>query len=193
MKRILSLMLVLLLLFSAGCKQQDADPATPGEVVEQEENTPADTDPEQKPSTDDETEDETKDQANNSTTATSTEDDFDKEAWLKNYLPTAEIIYDYAKKNEYTFSIYVYLEGYNHPVAMKEKLDTIPDFSSIGGYSPVEVHTFDQDWNRQWSRVISIGIVDCGKEKTIEKLKEIVSLDFVQKAELSVHDVKLIE
>ena len=60
MKRILSLMLVLLLLFSAGCKQQDADPATPGEVVErtetetpetdlpevveQEENTPADTD-----------------------------------------------------------------------------------------------------------------------------------------------------
>ena len=66
MKRILSLMLVLLLLFSAGCKQQDADPATPGEVVErtetetpetdlpevveQEENTPADTDPEQTPS-----------------------------------------------------------------------------------------------------------------------------------------------
>ena len=215
MKRILSLMLVLLLLFSAGCKQQDADPATPGEVVEktetetpetdlpevvEQEETPSteensgeiastDTETEQKPSAKDETED----QANNSTSATNTEDDFDKEAWLKNYLPTAEIIYDYAKKNEYTFSIYVYLEGYNHPVAMKEKLDTIPDFSSIGGYSPVEVHTFDQDWNRQWSRVISIGIVDCGKEKTIEKLKEIVSLDFVQKAELSVHDVKLIE
>ena len=37
MKRLLSLMLVLLLLFSAGCKQQDAEPADPGEVVEKTE------------------------------------------------------------------------------------------------------------------------------------------------------------
>ena len=217
MKRILSLMLVLLLLFSAGCKQQDADPATPGEVVErtetetpetdlpevieQEENAPTDTETEQTPST----EDETKDKANNSTTSTSTEDDFDKEAWLKEYLVTAEQIYDQMEElvkltnDEIRFGYEITLTDYPESVYWQTNLeydpdkipssvkwytplDPLPDFSMIASFGINEgCHKFTEKDPKIWTRRIYISAKATTKEALINDVKTLASLNYVLK------------
>ena len=225
MKRILSLMLVLLLLFSAGCKQQDAEPATPGEVVEktetgtseadlpevieQEENAPADTDPEQKPLTEDETEDE----ADNSVTATNTEDDFDKEAWLADYLVTAEKIYERMEEvskmvqediyfhyeiflTDYPMSVYwesdrAYKKAESIPPSAiwYTKLDPLPDFNMIDATEIREISLQEREnLPRIWTRIIYINkSKNSSKESMISDLKTLISLDCVSKVTVHPH------
>ena len=220
MKRIISVFLILLLLLPAGCKQQNTETAAPGTVVEnqvpdapeqdapevvQPEEAPAVEEvPEQKPSTEDE--------ADNSATTETTEEGFDKEAWLADYLVTAEKIYERMEEvskltqddiyfhyevilSDYPESVYWQTNLENEldktpsPVKWYTPLEPLPDFSMVESTEIREICIWERESDpRFWTRIIYINkSKNTSKETMINDLKTLMSLSYVSKVMIYPH------
>ena len=109
---------------------------------------------------------------------------FDKAAYLEEYLPTAYETFDNSKYNLMMFNIY--LEGYDYPVFFDEPMPEIPiDISHVVAVECCEATGLDPqaDWSRRYERILTFQYSPADKEDLRRILEGIMALNGVLKVE----------